>query len=445
MKNTKLEKTYKKTNIQIILRNFIYQTYAKVFILVLISLLIFSTSASCLKIMSHFLEKPEIVANVYAQRTNFNYETSKPFKAEVKKCFDNILKFSLIYSDIDNFKFSDSIQIYNKDETKRAEENIEMVKYLAGIQIEKNEYDEEYLNEGFIEFEKTDGKNQTAKLNEQAIKDYYFTERDKFVEEYKKTLDSDYCSVVEYLEALDGVKYAVVDHTTDRIYSNLENAKKENLRKAFSESKNSLMVFNSQNPYYAATELKEFSSSVEELAKNYEQNFDFYVAFDSGLYFNENCKQFENQCREMYGEIFTLSLKAALSCVFSIVLSVVLMSITGKREYKGAVKYCITDRIPNDIHFIFHLIIQLSMVIVVDNSFYLIFHPNIHTSYWKTMSPDFLIFKMELCCVIFALIILAMLCCFKRQYKNKTLLKNTVLYRFLRILKKSPSQDNLDD
>lgn len=425
-------------NIRIILKNLIYLSSTKVAILALISIMAFITSSDCLKILTLYTEKPATVANAYSQGSDFDYETSEPFKAEIKMCIENLLLYSLKYNDIENYKFSDSIQIHIDDEMKRAEEQIEIQKYLAQIQIEKNDFDEEYIKKGFIKFKNQNNGEKVAFIDDSAIIRYNNKLRDNLIEGYKKSSDSDYRAVSDYIDSLDGVNYAIIDNTNKKIFTNLDSTEKKDLKKIFSKKENSLLVFNSKNPYYAATSLKNFSTVVESLATEFDQNFDFYISFDNGLYFNERCAEFETECIKMYKTIFDLSFRAASWCLATFLLSAFMVIISGRREYKGAIKYGVTDHLPNDIHLCFHIIIAISMIMVIDNSVWVIKNPS-YISSWFSSSPGYYIFRAQICAVILHLVLLAATCCFKRHFVNKSVISNTAAYKILRIFRKHPT------
>ena len=430
---TRIEKS---KNLLSVIRNVLYLTSAKFVILFIIGVMAFLGCSQLFNILEFYTQDKGSVINAFVQGADFDYKTSIPFKYEVKAAADNILKYALIYQDIENFNSSDALQYHIDDETARTDEQIRILKYFASYQIETGEYEKEFLSNGYIKFKKGSKGKNLAWVDEELIERTCIKNRDELIDGYKKSADSNYREITKYLDSMNGVFYAVDDHNGN-IITNTGKTSSAQLQSFFSKTKDNLVVFNSKEPYYTTTTMLDFIETVEKLSADYEQNFDIYISFNNGLVFNDNCKAIEQKCVEMFENVSGCLVKATIFTVITLAFSVLLLLIAGKREYKGTIKYSITDKLPNDIHIMFHAITEISMVMLINNSIYIILNPHLGTT-WLTVSPTYFIVRAELCCVIVVMVILAALCVIKRHYKNKSLISNTIIYRLLRVFVKCP-------
>ena len=97
--------------------------------------------------------------------------------------------------------------------------------------------------------------------------------------------------------------------------------------------------------------------------------------------------------------------------------SIFLLLLAGKRESGGKIKYAVTDRLPNELHLLFHLVLLLSLLSLVGNSVYTVLHP--HVDFGLTAATDYYVLRAELCTVSIYLTLTGMLCTFKRHYANR--------------------------
>ena len=124
-----------------------------------------------------------------------------------------------------------------------------------------------------------------------------------------------------------------------------------------------------------------------------------------------------------------MTLGAAFAAI-GLVLVFLLLHLSGRREYKGAPKYALADKLPNILHVSVHLLIAASMFYLVEDSVFLILNPHLNTS-WLTIDPEYFKLRAEICSAIFVLFMLAAVCCIKRHYLHKTLLTNTLVYKLI--------------
>lgn len=416
-------------------RNTLYLTSSKAFIAILIAALTFLCATQVLDIIRLYTKEDSYVVNSFKQGPNFNYETSEPFKQEVKLAFSNILSYSLKYQDADGFSNPDLINYYTETENKNRDAQIKTVLSILDYQVSKNSVDGEYLSNGFVK----KSESGTFFVNRKAVEDYYTKVYADLLESEKRT-DEDYRVVAEYLDGFDNVLFAVFDHEKNRLVSNAPVSTSEEAQKYFSSLENCLMVFNSKNPYYIPGSIQDLFPIVQELSVGFGENFDFLISFSGGMVFNENCKNIEKTYNEIYSVV---AKKIALTVILSaigILFAVLLLRISGRREHKGAAKYALTDRLPNEIHIAVHILIAFSMLFLSENSVYLILNPHLGTS-WLTLEPSYLALRAEICSVIFVLFTLAAVCCIKRHLLHKTLFKNTIIFKIISSFKKKQEDE----
>lgn len=424
----------------LVCKNILYLTTSKIIIMCIIGVMTFFGASQLFNVLKYYTEDRSSVINAFTQGSDFNYQKSIPFKAELKTAVGNIIKYALVYQDVENFSASDSLQYHITDETMRANEQKKILINLAEYQVESGEYENDFIENGYIKFQTDSKGNKLAIVDREEIERRCDQGRDELIEGFKKASDSNYRDIKNYLDSLQGVYYAIDDHSS-AIITNTGKTTSAQLQTFFSKTKDNLVIFNSRSPYYTTTTMLDYVDLVVGLLEDYEQNFDIYISFGEGLMFNEACKGIEQRCADMYDKVSACLVKAVIFTVIMVFLSVVLLLIAGKHEYKGATKYSITDKLPNDIHLLFHAITEISMVMLINNSIYIILNPHLGTT-WLTVNPDYFIFRAELCFVIGVMVILAGLCLIKRHYKNKTLFTNTIVYRLLRVFLKRSSEND---
>ncbi len=415
-------------------RNALYLTSSKALIAVLIAVLTFVCASQILNVILLYTQKEPYVVNVFTQGVRFDYEESEPFKEEAKRAFENILNYSLKYQDAEGFSNPDYVRYIVEEENDNCEKQIRTVLEILNYQAEQKSVDEEYIKEGFA-FLNADG---SYTIDKTAVEEHYRKKYDALIEN-RKRVDEDYNAVVEYLENMNSVHFAVFDREKNRLVSNITVSTNEEAQKYFSSLKNCLMVFNSKSPYYVPGSLQELFPVVQELSDEYEKNFDFFVAFSGGIVFNDECKNIENEYHQVFSVVSRRLAAAAILGAFGLFLAVVLFCLSGRREYNGGTKYALADRLPNDLHILVHLLIAASMLILTENSVYLILNPHLNTT-WLTLSPGYLMLRAEVCIVIFVLFMLAAICCVKRHVLHKTLFSNTVIFKVISVFKRDKKE-----
>lgn len=411
------------------IRNTLYLTSSKAFIAFIIAVLTFFSASQFLDVICLYTEEKPYVVNSFLQGPRFNYQESEPFKDEVKTALTHILDYTLKYQDPDGFKSPDTIRYYVEDSTKNCEKQIKTVLEILAYETENNSVEEKYFENGFAS-KNPDG---TFTINNDKITSYYKKQYDELIESYKR-IDEGYSEAASYIEKLNKVYYAVFDAEKERLVSNAPVSTREQAQKYFSSLENCLMVFDSKSPYYVPGPLQDLFPIVQELGGEYEQSFDIYISFSGGLVFNDKCKSIESKYESVFATVAKHSILGAVFAAVGLVLVILLLFLSGRREYRGAPKYALSDKLPNILHVSVHLLIAGSMFYLVEDSIYIILNPHLNTS-WLTIEPDYFRLRAEVCSAIFVLFTLAAICCIKRHYLHKTLLTNTLVYKLFQSIK----------
>ncbi len=422
-------------DLRCILRNAPYLLATKLVLLLLIAALTFAAGDQFFEGCRLYTDDRDGVRNALTQGENFDLRTSVPFSVELKNTIDNILRYALNYQDLSGFAGGDLLQLQLEREEKNCRAQIGATISICDWQIQNNEIAPENLENGFI----TADDNGGFRVDEDAVTAHYTAVYDELMEGEKRTMDREYRELMNAMEDLRGVYYAVMDHTAGRLVTNTGCTKAGELQRFFSGTKNNLIVFNTEDPVFPADTMEEFVPLVQQAAENFPQEFDFYLSLNGGLEFNTVCAEMESRCTALYRQVHTRLLRFIFFLAAAFVLGVLVFLVAGRREYNGAIKYCATDRLPNEIHLLFHGIIVLSMVVLFQNSVQIVLLTKANDLWFQTF-PDYYARRGSICLVILALFILAAACTIKRQVKNRSLLSNTVLAIVLRRFGKKRSE-----
>ena len=413
--------------------NALYLTSSKAIIAFLIALATFIASSQVLGVLLLYTENQTYVVNAFKQGVRFNYRKSEPLKLEVKNTVEAILDYSLKYSSPEGFSNPDAIRFAISDAENDRDNQIKTVLEILLYETEHNNVEAQYTENGFVS--KTDGG---YRINEDVVKGFYKKKYDELIESQKR-LDDGYRAVTDKLSSLHSVSYAVFDRAKNELTTSENVSTFKEAQKLFSSKENCLMVFDSGNPYYVHSQLDDLSPLIEELAKNYEDEFDIFISFPSDMVFSPNCEKIESTYKEVYQNVaLHLSIAGAVSAV-GLALTILLLRLSGHRERGGAVKYALSDKLPNILHIALHLSISVSTALLVEDSVYLILNPHLNTD-WLTISSEFFVLRAEVCSTLCVLFTLAAICCIKRHCLHKTLLKNTLIYKAVMLIKRKKEQ-----
>ena len=414
-------------NLRSVLRNVPYLLATKILLLVLISVLTYAAGVQFFEGCRLYTDDRDGVYNALTQGAQFDLKQSVPFSTEMDKTIRNILRYALRYQDVEGFAASGSLRAQLAQEEKNRDAQIAATLSICEWQVQSDEIVQENLDNGFI----VRGATGTWQVDEDAITAHYTAVYDELMEGEKRVMDRDYREVMNALEDLRGVYYAVVDYTADRVVTNTGCTKAGELQRFFSGTKNNLIVLGAEDPVYPADTMEEFVPLVQTAAEDYSQSFDFYLSLNGGLAFNSACAEMETRCTGLYQQVHTLLVRFILFLAAALVLGVLLLLTAGRREYKGAIKYCATDRLPNEIHLLFHGIIMLSMFVLFQNSVQIVLLTKADDLWFPTF-PDYYAYRGSVCLVVLVLFAIAAACTIKRQIKNKSLFSNTILAILLR-------------
>lgn len=402
--------------------NALYLTTSKAVIAFLIALTTFVATSQLLDVILLYTENEAYVVNFFKQGPNFDYRESEPLRLEVEETLSAILDYSLRYSSPDGFESPDTIRLTIQDAEETCRKQIESVNEILDYEILTGSVDGEYIANGFVS-KSADGYI----INKAAIESYYQKQRDELIESHKR-IDDGYRAATDTINSLRSVSYAVFDRTGDRIITSENVSDIEQAQKLFSSKENTLMVFDSRNPYFVHGSLDDMSGIVEEIEKNYPQDFDIFVSFPEDMIFNSDCEKIESKYNGIYHAVSGHLTVAVIVAAAGLALTVLLLCLSGRRERAGAPKYALTDRLPNVLHIFMHLTIAVSTTLLVKDSVYLILNPHLNTE-WLTIRPDFFVLRAEVCATLSVLFMLAAICCVKRHLLHKTLFKNTLIYK----------------
>lgn len=409
--------------------NALYLTSSKAIIAILIALSTFIASSQVLDVILLYTENETYVVNAFRQGQRFDYRKSEPLKLEVKNTLKTILDYTLKYSTPEGFTSPDTVRFATEDAEEDCRKQVGNVLEILAYEIENDCVESEYIENGFVT--KTE---QGFSVNKNVIEEHYKKQYGDLLETQKR-LDDGYRAVTDHLASLRSVGYAVFDRELNRLSTSEDVSTLEQAQKLFSSRENCLMVFNSKNPYYAHGALDDMSPLIEELAGDYEQDFDIFVSFPGDMVFCPECEKIEATYCEIYKKVASRLTVAAAFSLIGLALTVLLLCLSGWRERGGAPKYALSDKLPNLLHITLHLSIAASSALLIKDSIYLILNPHLNTE-WLTVSPDFFVLRAEICSVLCVLFTLAAVCCIKRHCLHKTLLKNTWVYKAVMLFKK---------
>lgn len=410
--------------------NTLYLTSSKAVIAFLIALTTFIASSRVLDILLLYTENETYVVNAFKQGPRFNYRKSEPLKLEVKNTLEAILDYSLKYSSPEGFSSPDTIRLEIEDAENSRKEQTKTVLEILRYEIAQGNVEEQYIKDGFLS--KTSGSYE---INEKAVENFYQKKYDDLLESQKR-LDDGYRAVTDTLAALHSVSYAVFDRIQGKLTTSEDNIETfEEAQKQFSGRENCMMVFDSDNPYYVHGSLDDMSAMIEDISKNYENEFDIFVSFPSNMIFSPNCEKIESTYKEIYHSVALHLSAAGIASAIGLALVILLLCLSGHRERNGAVKYALSDKLPNILHIALHLSISVSTALLVKDSVYLVLNPHLNTE-WLTVNPSFFVLRAEICSTLCVLFTLAAICCIKRHCLHKTLFKNTLIYKAITLIKR---------
>lgn len=256
----------------------------------------------------------------------------------------------------------------------------------------------------------------------------------------------EYYEVNKKLQNYNELSFAVVNHATKRISSNVKNLNSKSssaeIRKHFPDNEKSLLiVYNAKNPYYESGTLTNYVSVVNKLSKDYDDNFDIYIYFGENFAFAGDESLFSQRDSAMFSKVSSTLTYALLFLVMGVVLFIILFILTGKKEFGGRQYLSTFDKIPNDFLISMYLIIIVCTLSLYSTSVQMLIKTTYYESYWLNFKPDFYILRGNFCSLFLSLTFMLLSFTLKRQYKNNSLLKNTYIYNLIFSYKSSGNKE----
>lgn len=249
--------------------------------------------------------------------------------------------------------------------------------------------------------------------------------------------DDNYKEILNRFEGYKSFYFAVVNHDTERIISNLHSINLKSsgtaVRKYFPESEDFLMIIrNARTPYYVNGTMTDYTEYVTSLAETYSDDFDLYMFFGENFCFSGNEELYRQSHEATAAAAAGNFYKAVTTIAVIIPLAVVLFLICGKAHKGGRVYPGVTDKIPNDLKLLLYLIVYISMSALYENSIYMFLRAE-SLEFWINYSPEYYLLRSHISMLVSVCIILATGCTLKRQIRTGTLLSNTYLYKYYRM------------
>lgn len=251
----------------------------------------------------------------------------------------------------------------------------------------------------------------------------------------------DYNETAARLRKLRNFRFAVVNHKTDIIISNIPalNGKSPEVtvRRYFGEEKNILIVRDAKTPYYESGTMSEYVEFVSEQAQKYSDDFDVYISFGDNLEFTNNSEGFSQRHSDALAVVASAFNTIAVYLGVLFVLFVTIVAVSGKREFGGKTYPSLNDRLPNDLTVLLYIVVYISMSALYENSIYMALRVTGPEDYWLSYSSEFYMARSDISMVIMIMVITAFCCALKRQIGCGTLITNTYIYKAIKNFKKS--------
>lgn len=246
--------------------------------------------------------------------------------------------------------------------------------------------------------------------------------------------DEDYKRITDRLSSYKDFSFAVVNHTTGRIVSDIEeiNYKKSGtaVRQFFSGREDCMLIIrNSHNPYYENGTTTEYNEYAINATMTYSDNFDLYIYFGEDFSFAAELEDYQAIHQRFLERVKTVTVMAAVYLLLVSAVFALLLIIAGKNEPSGKIYPGLSDRLPNDAKLLLFTIVIISMTALYENSLYMAQRADEY-DIWPVFSSEFYIFRSYVAMIVNVSIIVCLGCTFKRQYKLGRLFTNTYIYKF---------------
>ena len=243
----------------------------------------------------------------------------------------------------------------------------------------------------------------------------------------------EYSCVSEKLKEYDGFSFAVVNHSTNKIISSIEEINGEmsdiSIRPYFTGNERYLlMVRNAKSPSFENGTMIDYVSTVAEYTNKYSDNFDLYIYFGDDFSFMGDKTQYEERNASMIQKVGDTLNWAFIFILIAFTAFIILFCLVGKKEFGGKQYLNSLDRLPNDLLILMYCIIIGCTFSIYRNSLYMLIKTTFHETYWLNHTTEFYIIRANFCLVALSLTLMMLFFTLKRQIKNKSLFKNTYVY-----------------
>ena len=326
-----------------------------------------------------------------------------------------------------NTQLTDLLEIYKQDRTALIN---------VFIQGKDYEYESSYFLKDSIETAIEDVIEYSLVYNRKA---------DKIYTQYDTSATEDYNSLIERLQSLKNFRFALVNHKTDIIVSNIPAIHGKTpaltVTRYFGDEENILIVRDARNPIYENGPMADYVDFVSETAKKYPDEFDLYISFGQNLDFAGDSETFSQRHLESLRYVRSATIDIAVFLFILFIIFISLITVSGKKEIGGKCSPVLHDRLPNDITALLYFIVYISMSALYENSLYMALRATASDDNWLTLSPEFYSVRSSVSMVIMVSIITAFCCTIKRQLRCGTLFSNTYIYKFIRNYKKAEPEE----
>ena len=264
---------------------------------------------------------------------------------------------------------------------------------------------------------------------------------------YMRLSNAGYKATVEYLGSLRGVNFAVVNHNTDRIISNIpeihNSPNGREIRSFFASNEHHFIIIrNCSNPYYEQDSLPGYVDYVRKKASEYPDNCDLYISFTEGLCVREDTAYFENMHREFSDRVFSLIKKITAFSFAAIFLICLLVRLSGRAEKGGKIIPSFSDQLPTDLLIFFLVAIICSAVALYQTSLYMLYKTSTIDGYGLGFRPETYAFRADVTLVVIVYILCTLFCKIKRQKHLGTLYSGSYICLIRNMLKKRKEEDS---
>lgn len=266
--------------------------------------------------------------------------------------------------------------------------------------------------------------------------------KEELLNYYKGIGDTAFEKIFDTLASVEGLRFAVINHEEKKVYSNIPEingaSMNEKIRRYFGQSGKMLLIARScHTPYFETNTFIEYAEYIRDCAVKYEDNFDLFISFGDDETFYENAEKYSDIHFAMREKIEKLNNTVAVLVVLTILVSLCILTVTGRYEPKGKIFPSKSNKLPNDLIVVSYVFMLVCLVSLYRTSLHMLFSYRLENEvFWFTRSEAFYVSRVEFCIVAFICLFVNMLCILKRSYQMGLLVKNTYLYEPLSKLKK---------